>query len=194
MASDLKAQKPKPWYIAHPDSSITRLRDTCVILALLSLAVVTPFELAFARPWGGVDFLFFFNRAIDAIFIWDMVLQFFTAREMVDVPAPLGKRVTPKAKFERQRHLLGTGKPRTYYEYRLWPIASAYMHGMLSFDVLALFPSMMDVYEVVIFYLKEASKASDDEALKMLRSTKTVKLAHMAGMSKVCICSPTWRG
>ena len=32
----------------------------CVMLALLSLAIVTPFELAFARPWGGVDFLFFF--------------------------------------------------------------------------------------------------------------------------------------
>jgi len=159
----------------------------CVMLALLSLAIVTPFELAFARPWGGVDFLFFFNRAIDVIFAWDIVLQFFTAREMVDLPAPLGKLVTPKAKFERQRHLLGTGKPRTYYEYRMWPIASAYMHGMLSLDLLALFPSMMDIYGVVTFYLREAmqSKPSDDEAFKMLRSTKTVKLTHMAGMSKI---------
>jgi len=181
--SDLKAHNSKPWYILYPDGSATRARDACLVLALISLALVTPFELAFARPLGGVDFLFCFNRAIDLAFMWDLVLQFFIAKEMVIAPEPLGKRVTPKAKFEQQKQLLGTGKPKMYYEYGLWPIASAYIHGMLAFDLLALVPSMMDIYEVVTFYAE--AEASDDDTLKMLRGTKTVKLNRMASMAKM---------
>ena len=54
-----------------------RVWDQVSLLLLGIVAVLTPYEVAFMQLH--VDFLFFFNRAIDLAFAFDMVLNFFLA-------------------------------------------------------------------------------------------------------------------
>ena len=54
-----------------------RVWDQVSLLLLGIVAVLTPYEVAFMQLH--VDFLFFFNRAIDLAFTFDMVLNFFLA-------------------------------------------------------------------------------------------------------------------
>merc|ERR1719197_1109191 len=49
--------------------------DMVTIFALLFVAFVTPFEVGFMQT--SMNAMFFINRAIDMIFVCDMVLQFF---------------------------------------------------------------------------------------------------------------------
>lgn len=175
----------KPWYIVMPDDAIVKGRDLFVVVALLCLAMVTPWELAFARAAGGVDFLFCFNRGIDCAFVFDILIQFFISRELVEPPQDIGvKKATPLEKFERQKQLLGTGRPRTYYDFRIKSIAWSYLTGMFLFDLLAMLPSVFDVVEVVTYYMT-LGEDSDDSNLSLLRGSKAAKLAKMTSSSKM---------
>jgi len=184
--SNVKAQLAgKPWYIVMPDDGIVKIRDLFVVIALLCLAMVTPWELAFARAAGGVDFLFCFNRAIDLAFVFDILIQFFISRELVEPPQDVqAKRATPLEKFERQKQLLGTGRPSTYYDFRIKSIAWSYMTGMFLFDCVAMLPSVFDVVEVVTYYITLGDDAEDSN-LSALRGAKAAKLAKMTSSSKM---------
>ena len=175
----------QPWYIFLPTGPLARARDVGVMVALLSLSIFTPFELAFTREITGVDILFIYNRAVDLVFIFDIFLQFFLAQEKVDLPNLGGKPLSTRENFERQKQLLSEGQHRTYYDYNMKSIACSYVTGMLSFDLLALLPSAIDILEMVQFYMAEAAQAQEDSNLSLLRGTKTAKLTKMASTSKI---------
>ena len=66
-----------------PNSRFTRRWDALLVVALLFVATVTPFEVGFLSV--DLNALFFVNRAIDVFFTFDIVLNFFIAyREEVD--------------------------------------------------------------------------------------------------------------
>jgi len=145
--------------------------------------VFTPFELAFTREISGIDILFIYNRVVDLVFLFDIALQFFLAQERVDGPK-IGKKMSQKENFERQKQLLSEGQHRTYYDYSLRSIGWSYVSGMLSMDLLALLPSAIDILEMVQYYDMEA-EAAEEQNLSILRGTKTAKLTKMASTSKI---------
>jgi len=173
----------RPWYVCMPDGPLARARDVGVMVALVSLSVFTPFELAFTREISGIDILFIYNRVVDVVFLFDIALQFFLAQEKVDGPKP-GKKMSQKDNFERQKQLLSEGQHRTFYDYSLRSIGCSYVSGMLSFDLLALLPSAIDILEMVQYYQMEA-EAAEDSDLNLLRGAKTAKLTKMASTSKI---------
>lgn len=76
------AVTPKPWYIIDPRTSPwIGWWDAVTSFALIFTAMVTPVEVAFLKIPDSVgarwtDPLFLTNRAVDLIFIWDILLQF----------------------------------------------------------------------------------------------------------------------
>ena len=173
----------QPWYVFMPDGPMARARDMGVMISLISLSVFTPFELAFTREISGIDILFIYNRVVDLVFLFDIALQFFLAQERVDGPK-IGKKMSQKENFERQKQLLSEGQHRTYYDYSLRSIGWSYVSGMLSMDLLALLPSAIDILEMVQYYDMEA-EAAEEQNLSILRGTKTAKLTKMASTSKI---------
>lgn len=66
-----------------PNARFTRRWDALLVVVLLFVATVTPFEVGFLSM--ELNSLFYVNRAVDCIFICDIVLNFFIAyREDVD--------------------------------------------------------------------------------------------------------------
>ena len=66
-----------PKFLILPESKYMQRWDVVTIIALLFTAVVTPFEVALLKT--NYDGLFFLNRVIDAIFVKDMIMNFFLA-------------------------------------------------------------------------------------------------------------------
>ena len=68
--------EPSPWVIS-PRSKYMRRWDMVTLVLLLYTAVVTPVEVSFMET--KIDTLFWINRAVDALFVKDIVLNFFVA-------------------------------------------------------------------------------------------------------------------
>lgn len=64
-------------FVVDPNTKAMRRWDMATSVALFLTAVVTPVEVAFLDT--RFDTLFFVNRVVDAVFVADMVLQFFLA-------------------------------------------------------------------------------------------------------------------
>ncbi|KAJ3214044.1 hypothetical protein HDU67_002138 [Dinochytrium kinnereticum] len=58
-----------------PTSKFIRRWDALTLMLLLFTASVTPFETAFVKSEGSIDFLFLINRIIDLIFMVDLFIQ-----------------------------------------------------------------------------------------------------------------------
>ena len=66
-----------PWLIDPRKSKFIGYWDLVTGLALLFTAIVTPWEVAFAKPpTTALESMFLFNRFIDSIFVFDMGIQF----------------------------------------------------------------------------------------------------------------------
>ena len=68
--------EPSPWVIS-PRSRYMRRWDMVTLMLLLYTAVVTPVEVSFMET--KIDTLFWINRSVDALFVKDIVLNFFVA-------------------------------------------------------------------------------------------------------------------
>ena len=60
-----------------PNGKFAQRWDVIIVLMLFFIATVTPFEVGFLSM--KVDPLFYINRVVDAVFIMDIVLNFFLA-------------------------------------------------------------------------------------------------------------------
>jgi hypothetical protein len=91
LRAEISQRSKKPWYIIDPRSStFMSYWDSSTAIALIFTAVVTPFEVAFLTgPLDPLSGLFIVNRLVDAIFVVDMILQFFVMyqRESDDMQA-----------------------------------------------------------------------------------------------------------
>ncbi|OLP96925.1 Potassium voltage-gated channel subfamily H member 6 [Symbiodinium microadriaticum] len=76
--ADTHIQVSKPWYVINPDRCpIVSIWQVAVAVALLFVAVVTPVQVALLEPeFNG---LFIAGVVVDAMFVIDLALQFFTA-------------------------------------------------------------------------------------------------------------------
>jgi hypothetical protein len=73
----LSNQTPE-WYMIDARTSVHIAKwDLTLVLALLLVAILTPFEVAFLPPPLAVDWLFVMNRVLDVIFAVDMVVVCF---------------------------------------------------------------------------------------------------------------------
>ena len=66
------------WYMIDARTSVHIAKwDFTLVLALLLVAILTPFEVAFMPPPQAIDWLFVMNRVLDVIFAVDMVVVCF---------------------------------------------------------------------------------------------------------------------
>jgi hypothetical protein len=72
-------------------SQFMSLWDVVMMLSLLYLSLVTPFEVAFLPAKDYYDELFFVNRGVDCIFLVDMVLNFFVMFTLVRRAGPTAR-------------------------------------------------------------------------------------------------------
>jgi len=70
----LGKHKDEERFLIKPDHPYLQSWDLAIFVALLFTATVTPFEVSFVET--KIDVMFFINRAVDLLFIMDMVLQF----------------------------------------------------------------------------------------------------------------------
>lgn len=71
-----------PFYIFPPGSSFHTIWDLCLLVFLGYIAIVTPFRIGFEMDATG--FALVFELMIDAFFLFDVVLNFFTAYRLDD--------------------------------------------------------------------------------------------------------------
>ena len=78
MASIRKKVVKTPWWLIDPrTSSFVPMWDVISTVAILLTSALTPFEVAFLEPaTSAANGLFLFNRAIDVVFMADLVVQF----------------------------------------------------------------------------------------------------------------------
>jgi len=80
IAERLHRMQASPWQI-NPTSKFMETWDLTSMFALLFVAVVTPFEVAFLPDDFLLNTLFWVNRVIDLFFVADMIIQFFLMYE-----------------------------------------------------------------------------------------------------------------
>ena len=145
---EIRHDESKPCYIFYPESTTVKIRDILSMLALVLTFAVVPFEVAFVdalpKP-DPTDALWIFNRAVDLLFLYDMLLQFFVARPqrspIVDEFAADG---LDDGMEEALQEMVGNG-----FEFRLRYIFLGYLRGWLILDALALGPSVFEIYSAI---------------------------------------------
>jgi len=141
----------------NPSSRYMRIWDIIVICALLVTAIITPFEVGFyeATLYAG-PFNFAFNRIIDAIFIVDIVVAFFTP---VRAPPQKGGMMIYDNKA----------------------IAIAYLRGWFFLDFFTCIP-----FEFIIAGIAAASGNEIDLGLlRLLRVFRILKLMRIVRASRI---------
>ena len=81
MGGDEKS--PQKWLIDPRSSAFMGYWDVVGLIALIFTAIVTPFEISHLS--SDLNALFFVNRVVDAVFVTDLVLQFFLVYEDMTV-------------------------------------------------------------------------------------------------------------
>ena len=152
-----------PWYLIDPRSSaVMRNWDLATAIALIFTAIFTPFEVGFVSlpedRWK--DTLFLANRAVDVIFIIDMLMQFFIMYATADVSTPAGELwVTHQGKIARK------------YLTSAWFIIDAISIGVSFFDIFA--PTNGPL-----------AKFKGFRAIRVLRLIKLVRLVNASRIFK----------
>lgn len=141
--------------------------DAVAGIALIVTAATTPFEIGFLPPAeSATEPLFLLNRVIDAIFLIDVIFQFFLMYP---------KRTA--GSFEES----GAGA----YEMRLGEIAKQYIirGPFFAIDVLSLIPSIFDIIPVVQDQSNSSPKAL--KTLRIIRVLRLFKLLRLLRASKM---------
>jgi len=143
----------------NPQSKTMQRWNAAVTAALVFVAIVTPYEVAFLAP--EVNWLLFMNRFIDGIFIVDMVLQFLTA-------------VKIRVKLGASRSRRESGWIRNRGE-----IAKRYLRGWFSLDVLSLIPfDFLSVYMAGNAIVKHLVSFRAIRIVRLLKILKVLKMSR----------------
>lgn len=176
--------KGRPFYILHPHSHGVVGWDICTSTALIFTALVTPFEVSFMDS-GDSFVLFVINRAIDSIFIMDMVLQFFIMQQV---------EMKKGADIE------------SFWEYRQPVLARRYLKMWFWIDLFSVVPSLFDIIPVAsgsISFTGEMADVSlvaraavdEDEVggnIKILRVIRTLRLAKLVRLLRTSRVMERW--
>ena len=141
-----------PRFLLDPDSRWMGFWDLFTGITLLVVALFTPYEIAFLpSPTSFGDTLFVFGRAIDAIFIADMLLCFNTS-----IPSE-----RDPSKLETRRSV----------------VISSYLRGWFLLDSFSLSSSAFDVVPVVMGSASGAkSPLTSFRVIRILRLVKLIRL------------------
>jgi len=97
-----------PYWLIDPRSLMMRRWDMFIFVALIWTATVTPVEVAFSKvsiESTSAIFMLVLNRFVDAVFIIDIVINFFL---MVEIPHPVyGQRLLKSHSAICRRYLTG---------------------------------------------------------------------------------------
>lgn len=152
-----------PWALHPEKSKFCAQWDKVVMSALLFTCFVTPFEVGFMEPTGQLAPLALMNRGIDAIFLFDLCLQFFLM------------------------YCVRTRKTSIWVaDLRL--IAKHYLKGWFSIDFVSIFP-FSDVGEA--FSKDEAADDGSGggsrikSILKVFRCLRLLKLMRLVRASRI---------
>mmetsp|Transcript_13260 Transcript_13260/g.41883 ORF Transcript_13260/g.41883 Transcript_13260/m.41883 type:complete len:624 (+) Transcript_13260:90-1961(+) len=131
-----------PWVLTPQAHPMLQWWDLGTMVALCFVALVTPAEVALLETH--IDALFFVNRLIDAVFVFDMALQFCVA---YNVKTPYGSRL------ETRRHIIVRHYLRTWFALDVVSVLPFDSVGMIvSNDSLAR-AKMMKVFIIASHWL-----------------------------------------
>ena len=151
-----------PWYIIRPISRFQSIWDLITSAALVFTALMTPYEVAFLAP--ALDGLFAVNRLIDAVFVMDMVFQFFIMYQN-----------------DREGVLV--------WEYRLRHIARRYMKGWFVLDLLSIVPTAFDILPL----LSDGQDDEGTNPAKVLRVVRCARLLKLVRLVRGSRMIARWR-
>ena len=149
------ATEARGWVIDPNHSEWTAYWDLMMMSLLTIVLFLTPYEVAFLAPKVGV--LFAINRALDLIFICDLVLQFFLAYQS------------------------GPEKGSRWVK-SLPSIRNRYLRGWFAVDLLSVLPFW--IFGMVINSQSD-DQADSDSAQSLLRVVRAVRLLRLIKLGKV---------
>ena len=135
------------WILDPRTSKFAARWDVINAVALVITATVTPFEVGFLQP-GDMP-MFILNRTIDAVFLFDMLLQFFLAYQIDD---------------------------RNVWEHDSRRIAINYLSGWFAIDLVSVGVSVLDVIALDGDSNGGAWRLEAIRAIRALRLSKMIRL------------------
>lgn len=161
--------KRKPRYIIDPRKSLCMsLWDAVSTLALLYTALVTPFEVAFLqapRTWAdaAADGLFMLNRAVDVVFVVDILVQFFLMYKVEDAIRGVKWVDDPKL------------------------IRCNYLKSWFAIDLFSTLPSLCDILPLFLATDTGDAAAGGTQLrnLRLIRCARLVRLVRLLRASRV---------
>ena len=142
-----------PYLLLLPESKSMQQWDMCTMVALLFTALVTPYEVALLPT--RLNGLFIVNRMIDAIFVCDMVINFFLAFR--DESPSGGRRLVKDFKTIRRR----------------------YLGGWFTIDLISVLPFDL------LGFLSGSALLTRFKLVRVLRLMRLLKLARVVRASRV---------
>lgn len=149
--------KYRPGCMIDPRTSrAVPIWDIITSVALIFTALVTPFEVGFLpAATSAAEFLFILNRLIDAVFLTDLVLQFF-------LMYPLNEgREGARWVADRQQ------------------IAQNYLHGWFTLDALSIAVSGFDYLSLGTDHTCPGADKNSLQNLKVLRTLRALRLIKL---------------
>mmetsp|Transcript_81607 Transcript_81607/g.162377 ORF Transcript_81607/g.162377 Transcript_81607/m.162377 type:complete len:249 (-) Transcript_81607:44-790(-) len=162
-----------PGCLINPDTSVWLTRwDTAQVATLSYTSIVTPFEVAFLDiPTSPLNPWFLINRALDVIFVADMVLQFFVMYRAKLGETQPGFKVMPQD--SRINQLPWVSSQRR--------IAMRYFRGWFTIDLLSVASSAFDIPPVLTHHQTSG-------LVSRLKSFRVIRILRLVYVSSICTC------
>lgn len=138
-------------------SSFVNRWDVVTALALLFTATFTPFEISFLGTAGLKSFRFFLNRVIDAIFTFDLCLNFFVM-------------------FPQQKSVVES----VYWVDDLKIIMLNYLKGWFTIDLISILP-----FWILDYTSGCASDMQSTNLLRLVRLMRCIKMIRLVRASRI---------
>jgi len=143
--------------LIDPHCAYMRAWDTLVAACLIYVGIVTPYEVIFIGPLDIDSWLFLYNRIVDAIFIKDILLQFFVKFELFDH----GRRGRVLVKDP-------------------WLIRRRYLTTWFPIDLIGVMQ-----FDLWFILLEDATSIAPIKFLRMVRLLRLIKLLRMLRTSRL---------
>jgi len=146
--------RPEGGFVLDPSSVLMRKWDLVTLGALLFTATVTPYEVAVLAT--KLNTLFVVNRVVDAVFVWDMGIQFFLIYRTSADEGGMWIRDRPRIR----RH---------------------YLRGWFTIDLVSILP-----FDIVSFALQDGAlgKMKVLRIIRLLRLLKLVRIVRASRIFK----------
>lgn len=181
--------KPGPRYLIDPNKSNWLARwDMLGGLILIYTAIGTPYEVVFLRsPEDMLDGRFLFNRAIDAFFLLDLILQFFIMYPQEKVVNVKSQEDTVQSltRSRQQKKGQGAGSALSDMVTSHAMIVRHYLCGWFLIDFVSVLSLAVDVLPIVLALevgddvANEASRYESVRLLRLLRVLRLLKLIRL---------------